>query len=145
MSLHRELSNVRGTVLWYAKAAVDNVGNYGTSLRNVYWRMPALMPVQKHVSKKAPKKVRKLKCLDIDGQRVLFWTAPKSKNWQTDVFKYAVYYFEQGERIDIEDASKIIAFTTDTYYEVSSPGTYVVTALNRVQNESKTVKVKVKR
>ena len=145
MSLHQQLPNVRGTVLWYAKAAVDNVGNYGTSLRNVYWRKPALLPVQKNVSKKAPKKVRKLKCLNIDGQRVLFWTAPKAKDWQTEAIKYAVYRFDKGERIDIENTSKIICFTTGTYREVSAPGVYVVTALNRVQNESKTAKVKIKR
>ena len=45
MKLHRQMKNVQGTVLWYAKAAVDNVGNYGTSLRNNYWRRPALQPL----------------------------------------------------------------------------------------------------
>ena len=33
MRLHQQLPAVKGTVLWYAKAAVDNVGNYGTALR----------------------------------------------------------------------------------------------------------------
>ena len=44
MSLHEQLPNVKGTVLWYAKAAVDNIGNYGTSLRNTYWKLPVLQP-----------------------------------------------------------------------------------------------------
>ena len=57
MSLHQQLPRVKGTVLWYAKAVVDNVGNYGTTLRNVYWRTPALQPVMEHIDKKAPKKV----------------------------------------------------------------------------------------
>ena len=55
MALHAELPRVQGTVLWYAKAAVDNVGNYGTLLRNNYWRTPALQPVMSHIDKKAPK------------------------------------------------------------------------------------------
>ena len=42
MALHAELPRVQGTVLWYAKVTVDNIGNYGSSLRNNYWHTPAL-------------------------------------------------------------------------------------------------------
>ena len=145
MTLHRQLPRVKGTVLWYAKAAVDNVGNYGMSLRNVYWRTPALQPVMKQLTKKTPKKPRKVKHFEVDGQRVIFWQAPKAKNWDTEAVKYAVYRFEPGERVNTDDTSKLVAVTGETFYEAASPGTYVVTALNRVQGESKAVKVKVKR
>ena len=144
MSLHRQLPNVRGTVLWYAKAAVDNVGNYGTSLRNIYWRTPALQPVMNHLSKKTPKKARKVKVIDMEGQRVIFWTAPKAKDWHTEAVKYVVYRFDKGERVNLDDASKIVAVTGQTFYEASVPGIYVVTALNRVQGESKGAKVHIK-
>ena len=144
MSLHRQLPNVRGTVLWYAKAAVDNVGNYGTSLRNIYWRTPALQPVMNHLSKKTPKKARKVKVIDMEGQRVIFWTAPKAKDWHTEAVKYVVYRFDKGERVNLDDASKIVAVTGQTFYEASVPGIYVVTALNRVQGESKGAKVQIK-
>ena len=144
MSLHRQLPNVRGTVLWYAKAAVDNVGNYGTSLRNIYWHTPALQPVMSHLSKKTPKKPRKVKAIDMEGQHVIFWTAPKAKDWQTEAVKYAVYRFDKGERINLDNASKVVTITNQTFYEASVPGTYVVTALNRVQGESKAAKVKIK-
>jgi hypothetical protein len=132
-------------VLWYAKAAVDNIGNYGTTLRNVYWRTPALQPVMKQLTKKTPKKPRKLKHFEVEGTRVLFWQAPKAKSWDTEAVKYAVYRFELGERVDMDNTSKLIAVTGETFYEAPSPGIYVVTALNRVQGESKAVKVKVKR
>jgi len=145
MTLHRQLPRVKGTVLWYAKAAVDNVGNYGMSLRNVYWRTPALQPVMKQLTKKTPKKPRKVKHFEVDGQRVIFWQAPKAKSWDTEAVKYAVYRFEPGERVNTDDTSKLVAVTGETFYEAASPGTYVVTALNRVQGESKAVKVKVKR
>ena len=56
--LHKDMSNVQGTVLWYAKAAVDNIGNYGMVLRNVYWKYPALQPLMPFIDDKAPKKVR---------------------------------------------------------------------------------------
>ena len=149
MALHQQLPNVQGTVLWYAKAAVDNIGNYGTSLRNVYWKTPALQPSMPWLDKKAPGKVRKLECIDMEGKQVLFWTAPKAKRWGDIAERYVVYRFNHGEKVNIDDPSKIVAITTQTYYElpVLEPGKYVyaVTALDRIQNESKPVKKKLKR
>ena len=149
MSLHQQLPRVKGTVLWYAKAAVDNIGNYGTSLRNVYWRTPALQPVMEHIDKKAPKKVRKLKAFNFDGQRVLFWTAPKGKGWQDEATRYAVYRFDKSEKVDLHDTSHLKAIVSDTFYEMpaneQTPCVYVVTALDRMQNESKEIKVKIKK
>ena len=97
MNMHAELPNIQGTVLWYAKAAVDNVGNYGTQLRNVYWRYPALQPVMKHIDNKAPKKPRKVQVIDIEGQKVLFWTAPKGEGWKDAAAGYAIYRFGPGD------------------------------------------------
>ena len=144
-----QLPAVKGTVLWYAKAAVDNVGNYGTALRNTYWRYPALQPSMSFLSDKSPKKVTKVKPLWMSGDYVLFWTAPKSKDWQDTAEKYVVYRFAPGEKVDINDPSKIVAITAATYYKLpyadgKKKYTYVVTALNRLQNESKIVKKKIK-
>ena len=149
MSLHQQLPRVKGTVLWYAKAAVDNVGNYGTTLRNVYWRTPALQPVMEHIDKKAPKKVRKLKAFNFDGQRVLFWTAPKGKDWKDEAVRYAVYRFDKNETVNLRDCSHLKSTVSEPFYELPAneqiPCVYVVTALDRMQNESKEVKVKVKK
>ncbi len=149
MMLHADLPNIKGTVLWYAKAAVDNVGNYGTRLRNLYWQYPALLPTMKHIDRKAPKKPRKVKVLDIEGQQVLFWTSPRGRGWKNEAVKYVVYRFAQGERVDLDDASKILAITGDTHFELPPTPTgsrwvYAVTAIDRMQNESKAVKKKVK-
>ena len=147
MSLHQQLPRVKGTVLWYAKAAVDNVGNYGTTLRNVYWRTPALQPVMEHIDKKAPKKVRKLKHFNFDGQHVLMWLPPKGKDWKDEATRYAVYRFDKGEPETL-DGAHLKAVTANPFYEVPTteqlPCVYVVTALDRLQNESKPAKAKVK-
>ncbi len=148
-ALHRSMHNVGGTVLWYAKAVVDNVGNYGTMLRNVYWKYPALQPSMHFIDKKAPKKVKKLKAVWTADGYMLFWTAPKGKSWRDGAVKYVVYRFEKGERRNTEDPSKIVAITSETYYKLPyadgrTQCSYVVTALNRLQNESKAAKRKVK-
>lgn len=146
MKYHAELPGIQGTVLWYAKAAVDNVGNYGTNLRQVYWKNPALQPLMPHLCDKAPKKVRKLKPLRIANQQVLFWTPPKGKAWQNEAVRYVVYRFAKGEPVNLDDASHIVCITADCHHEiVGEPGRYVyyITALNRLANESRPVKAKV--
>lgn len=62
---------------------------------------------------------------------------------------YAVYRFAPGERIDLNDASHIVAITPNTLYKLpyengNTKFTYVVTSLDRLQNESKGNKEKVK-
>ena len=142
LQLHRQMENVKGSVLWYAKAAVDNVGNYGTMLRNYYWRTPALQPDMSFIDKKAPGKVRKLKPVWTSDGYILFWTAPKGKNWRDEATQYVVYRFAKGEKVNTNDASKMVAVTPETfcklpYEDGKQKYIYVVTAINRLQNESK--------
>ncbi len=153
MKLHQQLSGVQGTVLWYAKAAVDNVGQYGTMLRNHYWHTPALQPLMTFIDSKNPRKPRRLKVVDTTDGPVLFWTPPKGKDWRREATRYVVYRFERGEKRNLSSAEHIVAITTNTFLPLtdsaSSKGskgkyTYVVTALNRLQNESKGAKKNVK-
>ena len=140
--LHDFANNVQGTVLWYAKAAVDNIGNYGKMLRNVYWRTPALQPLMPFISKKQPGKPRKVKMVWTSDGPMLFWTAPKtkskSKDWASNAHQYAVYC-----------DGTLVAVTSDTFFKLpyvdgKTKHTYVVTSLNRINNESKAVKKKIK-
>lgn len=146
--LHKQMANVTGTVLWYAKAVVDNVGNYQNVLRNVYWKKPALQPRFTYIDGKAPKKVRNLKLMSIDGDKILFWTKPKGNGWKEEAVKYVVYEFNANEEIDLEDASKIIGITNEQFFKIRKEGEvrkmFIVTALDRMANESKPKKIKVK-
>ncbi len=147
--LSQQMQNVKGTVLWYAKAAVDNIGNYGKVLRRNYWRYPALQPEMPFIDNTKPGKPRKVKPVWTSDGYILFWTAPKSKKWNDEATKYAVYRFAKGEKVNIEDPSKLVAVTSDTYLKLPyqdgrTKFYYVVTALNRLQNESRPVKKTVK-
>nr|MDE5985886.1 family 10 glycosylhydrolase [Prevotella sp.] len=149
MRLHKKLKNVNGHVLWYAKAAVDNIGNYGTLLRNVYWNKPALMPEMKFITKKAPKKVKSLKPVWTADGYMLFWTAPKHNDWSTEATKYVVYAFKKGEKVNTDDASHIIAITSNTFIRLNYTNgkdkyTFIVTPLNRIHNEGKAAKRNIK-
>ena len=140
---------VKGSVLWYAKAAVDNVGNYGTMLRQQYWRNPALQPEMPFLDNKAPGKPRSLKAMWMPDGYVLFWTAPKGHKWGDVATRYVVYRFDKGETINLEATSHIVTITSQNflklpYVDGRRQYTYVVTALDRMQNESKPAKKKVK-
>ena len=148
-TLSQQMPGVQGTVLWYAKAAVDNTGNYGTVLRQNYWRHPALQPQMTFIDKKAPKAPRKVKPVWTSDGYILFWTAPKGKSWDDVATRYVVYRFEKGEKVNTDDPGKIVAVTPNTYYKLPYANgqqkyTYVVTALDRLQNESKPAKKTVK-
>ncbi|MBQ0073887.1 MAG: family 10 glycosylhydrolase [Prevotella sp.] len=147
--LHEQLPNISGTVLWYAKAAVDNVGNYGTMLRTNYWRYPALQPLMPFIDKTIPAAPKKLRPVMTSDGKVLFWDSPKSKSWRDEAVKYVVYRFKAKEKIDIENPSNIVAITTNTWYRLPEEDgktkyVYVVTSLNRLSNESKIVKKAIK-
>jgi uncharacterized lipoprotein YddW (UPF0748 family) len=143
--LHQQCENVKGTVLWYAKVVVDNIGNYGTNLRNTYWRYPALHPSMPWLDNKAPKKARKLKVIDMGNGPVLFWTAPKAKKWSDEANKFVVYRFRKGQKINLSDPSAIVAVTYQPMLKLqptTEKCTYVVTSLDRVGNESKGAKLR---
>lgn len=148
-SLLGHKSPLQGTVLWYAKAAVDNVGGYGTNLRNVYWRYPALQPLMPFKYGEKPGKVRKVKPIWTSDGYVLFWEAPKSRSFKNAAQKYVVYRFNKGESINIEDPTHIVAITPNTWYNLPYENgkqkfVYVVTALDRMSNESAKVKKNIK-
>ena len=147
--LHNQLPNVKGTVLWYAKAVVDNTGNYGSVLRNSYWKYPALQPLMPFLDDKAPRKPKAVKPVWTSDGYILFWQAPKAKKWGDEVNKFVVYRFAKGQPVNLNDPSKIVAITYDTFYKLpyadgKTAYTYVVTSLDRVGNESVAAKKKVK-
>jgi uncharacterized lipoprotein YddW (UPF0748 family) len=147
--LHEQMNNVKGTVLWYAKAVVDNVGQYGSALRNSFWRYPALQPLMPFIDDVKPSKPKSVKPVWTSDGYILFWTKPRSKKWGDEVNKYVIYCFADGDEINLEDPSKIVAITYDTMYKLpyidgKKKYTYVVTSLDRMSNESKGKKKKIK-
>jgi uncharacterized lipoprotein YddW (UPF0748 family) len=149
MKLQRGLPNVEGSCQWYAAAVVENPGNYCTLLEKDYHRYPALIPASPFMDNEAPGKVKKLKMTWTYQGPVLMWTAPKAKTEMDKAIQYVVYRFENKEPINLNDPSHIVAITRDNfitlpYQQGKKKYQYVVTALDRLHNESKAAKKKVK-
>lgn len=149
MRLQRTLPGIEGSCLWYSAAVVRNEGNIATALEQHYHKTPALQPLMRHLDDKAPSKPKALKAMWMPDGYYLFWTAPKAKKETDKAMYYVIYRFAPGERIDLDNPAHIIDITSQTLYKLpyekgQQKFTYVVTALDRIQNESKGTRKKVR-
>ena len=149
MQLQRSYESIGGSCQWPASAVAENAGGYATALTEEYHQWLALQPRYPFIDKKAPKKVKKLDVIWTDEGPVLCWTAPRSKNEMNRPVKYVVYRFAKGEKVDLDDATRIVGFTQSTFFPLTyqdghTKYSYVVTALDRLHNESKPRKEKIK-
>ena len=147
--LQRSFPSVQGHVIWYSAAVVRNEGNYAYELQNNYHLTPALVPLMPFIDDAPPKKPRKLEALWMPDGYYLFWSPPKAKTEMDAAKFYVVYCFPKGQKIDLSSSTHIFAVTSETMYKLpynfgKEKYTFVVTALDRLQNESKPVKIKVK-
>lgn len=149
MALQRAYQTIGGSCQWPASAVVENVGKYRDALIAEYHKYPALPPVFDFIDNEAPAKVRKMKPVWTEDGYILFWTAPKYKEEMNRAVQYVVYRFNDKEKVNIDDPSHIAAITRDNFYKLpyedgKTKYRYVVTALDRLHNESKSVGRKIK-
>ena len=149
MALQRAYQTIGGSCQWPASAVVENAGKYRDALIAEYHKYPALPPVFDFMDNEAPAKVRKMKPVWTEDGYILFWTAPKYKEEMNRAIQYVVYCFNDKEKVNIDDPSHIVAITRDNFYKLpyedgKTKYRYVVTALDRLHNESKSVGKKIK-
>ena len=149
MALQRAYQTIGGSCQWPASAVVENAGKYRDALIAEYHKYPALPPVFDFMDNEAPAKVLKMKPVWTEDGYILFWTAPKYKEEMNRAVQYVVYRFNDKEKVNIDDPSHIVAITRDNFYKLpyedgKTKYRYVVTALDRLHNESKSVGKKIK-
>jgi len=149
MALQRAYQTIGGSCQWPASAVADNVGNYRSALQAEYNRYPAIPPVFDFMDNKAPQKVRKLKPVWTSDGYMLFWTPSRFHSEMDRSVQYVVYRFDAKEKVNIDDPSHIVVITRENFYKLpyndgKMKYRYVVTALDRLHNESKSVSKKVK-
>ena len=149
MALERAYQTIGGSCQWPASAVVENAGKYRDALVQEYHKYPALVPVFDFMDDKAPGKVRKVKKVWTEDGYMLFWTAPKAEDEMDRAVQYVVYRVDDKEKVNIDDASHSVAVTRNNFYKLpykdgKNKYRYVVTALDRLHNESKSVSKKVK-
>jgi len=147
MQLERTLPGIDGNCWWSAYSIVRNVNGIADSLRNNYQAYPALIPAYTHLHKKAPKDVKSLKAEWTPKGYFLHWKRNGDLKNPEKAQYYVIYRFKSGEKTQLNDASKIVAMTRETsFFLPYEKGTikykYVVTSVDRFQNETKKGKSK---
>ena len=148
-AMQRSLPTVNGSCIWYSAVIADNLGGSADYLANTFHKYPALQPAMPFIDAKVPNKVKGLRARWMPDGYYLMWLEPKGELEMDRATRYVVYRFAKGEKVDISDPSHIIMITDQTCIKLPYTGskekfTYCVTALDRMQNESKVVKKKVR-
>ena len=143
----RRIPQIHGNCFWPAGEITANNKGVVDSLANNYHRYPALIPAYTHLHNRTPKDVKKLKAKWTENGYVLQWKQNgKPQNPETGAY-YVVYRFKDKEKVNLEDPSKIVKITRDTYYQLpyntgKTKYKYVVTSVDKFHNESKKGKSK---
>lgn len=145
--LQRTLRGVSGNCLWYSAAVANNTGRVLDALSGTYQSHPALQPRMPFIDKTAPARPAKARVVNGDKGPLLVWLPKDTKDEMQRPVRYAVYRFAKGEKVNIDNAGHLLQITPDNYIELSpadAGATYVITALDRLWNESKARKAKIK-
>ncbi|MBQ2164150.1 MAG: family 10 glycosylhydrolase [Muribaculaceae bacterium] len=147
IELMRSLPNVHGVTWWPAYSVTENYKGVLDSLSNNQMRTRALCPAVTWLDDVAPEAVQNLRVERERGENILKWDAVTSTDPMHQAVRYVVYQFPERAAINLDDASAIKCVTNATTFtlpkqapqrkKVKPQGhTYVVTALDRCNNES---------
>lgn len=136
---------ISGSIFFSAKSLTKNELGFADSLKNYYF-YPSLMPTMPWKDNVAPNPPQNLKMKKVsDLGTVLTWEAssklPKDKE---ETYAFVIYRFEENESINLENPSKILQIFrnegvlsyTDKSADDDKKYVYIITALDRLQNES---------
>lgn len=132
IKLARQSQNIQGNCWWPGYALTRNTGGIADSLTQNIQNTIALVPAYPWISDSKPQPVQNI---TVTGNQIA-WTAPQQKNKTTDIIKYVIYKIKDPNNIDITDPQTIIDITPRNSYTITNPGHYIITALDRVNNES---------
>jgi uncharacterized lipoprotein YddW (UPF0748 family) len=144
ITLMRNNPRVQGSVYFSSTSITNNPLGFTDSLRNNYYRYPALPPVMLWRDSVAPNPPLNVTTHALVNKNAVMvkWLTPALAKDEEPVYGYVIYRFD-NEKINIDDPKNIlkIEYNTNLTYEdntVQKGKTYfyVVTALDRMKNES---------
>jgi len=142
LNMNKSYPQVDGAVYFSASGFTKNKQGLNDSLQSNYYKYPAICPVNRNIqgeSSAQPQNIRTLK----DGDNAYLVWDEVNEEGGCAVAYYVVYAFKGKKIGDLNDASNIVARTTENCIDLREldkkfKGTYsfVVTAINRYKHES---------
>ncbi|QHL88134.1 family 10 glycosylhydrolase [Nibribacter ruber] len=143
LRLNRQTPNVHGSVFFSSKSVMSNPLGVQDSLRQNFYKYPALVPTMPWLDDVAPLAPKSVKATNtLDGIH-LAWKAPAPAPDGETARYYVVYRAPKGTDIDMENPAHILKIHHGgtSYLDTSAISgqkyTYLVTAVDRLHNESR--------
>ena len=133
----RNVENINGSAFYSAVSFKKNYFNLNNTMKNKWYPTPALLPSMPWIDDEEPI-APILKISNVrDGNKTLQWSI---SNPQNESLQFAVYRFALNEKIYIHSSKNLIAIVRgNSFVDQLNDGKqykYVVTALDRLHNES---------
>lgn len=128
----RDYATVQGNVWWYGYSLADNAGCIADSLASTYHCTKAIVPEYPWICADRPDRVDNTH----HKGRTISWPAAKESAGPEAVNRWVIYWFASVDEIDTAQPQAIDAIVYKPLYTAKKAGVYVITALNRANNES---------
>lgn len=128
----REATNVYGSCWWSGYSVTKNYGGIADALKSLYHTTLSLPPAYPWIESNLPESPSDL----TFNNGLLSWTSQENTGKASDSVRFVVYHFDNDDTFDLEDAARIVEVTSNKQITVTNPGYYIVTSLDRVNNES---------
>ncbi len=139
----RNNPRVQGSVYFSSKSLLNNPLGFTDSLKQNYYRYKALPPVMLWLDSIPPNAPRNVMATALNGVVNLKWETPLLARDKEPVYGYVIYRFNGDEKVNLTDPKYILqikyndsTFFTDDSIQKGKTYLYVVTAIDRLKNES---------
>lgn len=139
----RENSRIQGSVYFSSKSLSTVARSLADSLKNDLYKYPALPPQMPWLDEVAPNQPQQLSADALKDGVHLKWEKPLKASDGETASGYVIYRFAEGEKISVLDPKNILKISfedyvsfIDTSIESGKRYSYLVTALDRLKNES---------
>lgn len=142
---NRTTGNTQGAIQFTANSITGNRGGITDSLQQDLFRFPALVPAMNWKDSIIPNPVRNIRYARLanGGAAAIQWDLPLTASDGDSAYRYTVYRFDTPlvSPGDLDSAKYILVLEGQRYSRAKKPPTqgpwyYVVTALDRIYNES---------
>lgn len=150
IEMNRKYTTVNGEVFFSAKSIYENQGGLLDSLKNNFYRYPALLPTMKWIDSIPPNKIQNLTIQKDTSRIIIEWKEPERNSQAETAYGYVIYRFV-NEKVDLSNPKNIVQillpkrekFIDKIDKNLVGEVTYIITALDRHQNESEGEKISV--
>jgi uncharacterized lipoprotein YddW (UPF0748 family) len=142
LHLNQRFPQIDGAVFYSAKAFVKNKLGLNDSLKNNFYKYPAICPINRNIQGEPSAQPQNIKVLRDGKDAFLMWDEVEEEGGCQTAY-YVVYAFKGKKVGDMNDPASILLRTTENCinlreFEQKFRGnyTFVVTAINRYKHES---------